>query len=190
MRALLFALCVWMLTACSDAGDIKFKGSDITGTKLGQSWTLVSMDGKTVSPASFHGKVTLVFFGFTQCPDVCPTALAELAQVMKLLGERAAQVQVLMISVDPERDTPEVLKAYISGFDARFIGLTGSAEQIKAAAGSFKAYYAKAPGPKGTYSMDHSSSFYLFDKKGEARAMLNSTIGAPAVAHDIEALLR
>jgi len=190
MRVALFALCLWFLTACGDSAGVKFKGSDIAGTKLGQNWTLVGMDGKTYTPASFQGKVTLVFFGFTQCPDVCPTALAELTQVMKLLGDRASQVQILMISVDPERDTPDVLRAYISGFDPRFLGLTGSPEQIKAAAGSFKAYYAKAPGPKGSYSMDHSSSFYLLDKKGDARVMHNSTVGAAAVAHDIEALLR
>jgi len=182
--------CLLVLTACSESSDIKFKGSDITGTKLGRDWTLVGMDGKTHTSSSFQGKVTLVFFGFTQCPDVCPTALAELAQVMTLLGDRAKQVQVVMISVDPERDTPEVLRAYISGFDPRFLGLTGSAEQSKAAAGAFKAYYAKAPAAKGSYTMDHSSSFYLLDKKGDARVMLNSTIGAAAVAHDIEALLR
>lgn len=182
--------CFFLLTACGDASEIKFKGSDITGTKLGRDWTLVGMDGKTYTPSSFQGKVTLVFFGFTQCPDVCPTALAELTQVMKLIGDQAQQVQVLMISVDPERDTPEVLRAYISGFDARFLALTGSAEQIKTAAGSFKAYYAKVPAAKGTYTMDHSSSFYILDKKGDARVMLNSTIGAPAVAHDIAALLR
>lgn len=190
MRVVLFSLCLWLLTACGDGAGIKFKGSDITGTKLGQNWTLVGMDGKTYTPASFKGKVTLVFFGFTQCPDVCPTALAELSQVMKQLGDRAADVQVVMISVDPERDTPSVLQAYISGFDPRFLGLTGSAEQIKAAAGSFKAYYAKVAGAKGSYSMDHSSSFYLLDKKGDARAMLRSTIGAEAVAHDILALIR
>lgn len=190
MKVAIFSLCLWLLAACGDAGGIKFKGSDITGTKLGQNWTLAGMDGKTYTPVSFQGKVTLVFFGFTQCPDVCPSALAELTQVMKLLGDRAAKVQVLMISVDPERDTPEILRAYISGFDPRLMGLTGTAEQVKAAAGSFKAYYAKVPGAKGAYSMDHSSSFYLLDKKGEARVMLNSTVGAAAVAHDIEILLR
>jgi protein SCO1/2 len=179
-----------LLAACGDASDLKLKGSNISGTQLGQDWTLVGMDGKTYTPASFQGKVTLVFFGFTQCPDVCPTALAELTQVMTLLGDRAKQVQVLMISVDSERDTPEVLRAYLSGFDGRFMGLTGSPDQIKKAASSFKAYYAKAPGPKGSYTMDHSSSFYLLDKKGNARVLISSTIGAAAVAHDIEALLR
>lgn len=183
-------LCITSLAACGDATDLKLKGSNISGTQLGRGWTLVGMDGKTYTPASFQGKVTLVFFGFTQCPDVCPTALAELTQVMTLLGDRAKQVQILMISVDPERDTPEVLRGYISGFDPRFMALTGSAEQIKKAAASFKAYYAKAPGPKGTYTMDHSSSFYLLDKKGEARVLLNSTVGAAVVAHDVEALLR
>jgi protein SCO1 len=186
----LLLLCISLIAGCGESSDLKLQGSDITGTKLGRNWTLVGMDGKTYTPESFQGKIILVFFGFTQCPDVCPAALAELAQVMTLLGDQAKQVQVLMISVDPERDTPEVLRAYVSGFDPRFLALTGSAEQVKVAAGAFKAYYAKAPGPRGSYTMDHSSSFYLLDKKGDARVMLNSTIGATAIANDIKALLR
>ncbi len=177
------------LSACGES-TVTFKGSDISGSHLGQKWSLTGMDGKTYSPSDFSGKVTLVLFGFTQCPDVCPTSLAELAQVMKLLGEDAARVQVLMITVDPERDTPEVLRAYVSGFDSRFMGLTGTPEQIKTAAGSFKAYYARAATVNGNYNMDHSANFYLLDVKGESRVLLANNAGAENIAHDIRALLR
>ncbi len=178
-----------MLTGCSD-GASSFKGSDITGSHLGQKWSLTGMDGKTYTLADFNGKVTLVLFGFTQCPDVCPTSLAELSQVMKLLGDLASRVQVLMITVDPERDTPEVLRAYVTGFDPRFLGLTGSPEQIKLAASAFKAYYARAAAANGNYNMDHSANFYLLDAKGESRVLLANNAGAENIAHDIRALLR
>lgn len=177
------------LTACGEA-TIAFKGSDITGSHLGQKWSLTGMDGKTYTPKDFEGKVTLVLFGFTQCPDVCPTSLAELAQVMKLLGDQASRVQVLMISVDPERDTPEVLRAYVSGFDSRFLGLTGTPGQIKDVASAFKAYYARAATVNGNYNMDHSANFYLLDTKGESRVLLANNTGAENIAHDIRALLR
>ncbi len=184
------ALCLTsLITACGDSAP-SFKGSDISGTNIGHDWTLTGMDGKTYTLQSFAGKVVLVLFGFTQCPDVCPTSLAELAHVMKLLGSQADRVQVLMISVDPERDTPEVLRAYISGFDPRFLGLTGSAEQVKQAAASFKAYYAKAPTVNGGYNMDHSASFYLLDPAGEARVLLANNVGAETIAQDIRTLLR
>lgn len=178
-----------LLTACSDASP-SFKGSDISGSHLGRKWSLTGADGKTFTPESFTGKVVLVVFGFTQCPDVCPTSLAEITQVMKLLGDQASRVQVLMISVDPERDTPEVLRAYVSGFNPDFLGLTGTPEQIKQVAGSFKAYYAKAPGSGTNYNMDHSSSFYLMDTKGESRVLIANNAGAENIAHDIRKLLQ
>ena len=178
-----------LLTACGDSAP-PFKGSDITGSHLGKNWSLMGMDGKTYSPADFSGKVVLVLFGFTQCPDVCPTSLAELASVMQSLGPLADRVQVLMVSVDPERDTPAVLRAYISGFDPRFLALTGSPDQIKQAAGAFKAYYAKAATVNGNYNMDHSANFYLFDTKGESRVLLANNAGAEKITHDIRALLR
>ena len=192
-RGLLVAVtvCVFVsvLTACSDT-TTDFKGSDITGSHLGQKWSLTGMDGRTYTPEAFKGKVTLVLFGFTQCPDVCPTSLAELSQVMKLLGDLASRVQVLMISVDPERDTPEVLRAYVSGFDPRFLGLTGTPEQVKAAAAAFKAYYARSATANGNYNMDHSANFYLLDGKGESRVLLSNNVGAENIAHDIRVLLR
>jgi protein SCO1/2 len=187
--ATLLSFCTLFLSGCHDA-TAQFKGSDITGTHLGKELSLTGTDGKPYTLDSLKGKVTVVLFGFTQCPDVCPTSLAELTQVMKLLGNDAKRVQVVMITVDPERDTPEVLRAYVSGFDTQFLGLTGAPEQIKKAAASFKAYYAKTAGVQGNYTMDHSASFYLLDTKGESRVLLNNNIGAAALAHDITLLLR
>lgn len=178
----------FLLAAC-DSHKPSFKGSDISGTKIGQDYVLTGTDGKTYTPKNFLGKVSLVFFGFTQCPDVCPTTLAELTEALKLLGDQANKVQIIMISVDPERDTPRVLSAYLAGFDSRILGLTGSLADIKRAAGDFKAYYAKVPQPNGGYNMDHSASFYMFDAKGDPRVLLANQAGAQAVAQDLKALL-
>lgn len=181
-----------LLAGCSEP-ELSFNGSDIAGAGIGESWELVDFDGETVTPASYHGKVSLVFFGFTQCPDICPTALAEVAQAVALLGDDAQNVQVLMVSVDPERDTAQILRAYLGAFDGElpteFVGLTGSAEQVRKAAGSFRAYYAKAPTPDGGYTMDHSTSFYLIDQDGKARVLLSNQAGAQAIAQDIRTLL-
>lgn len=177
------------LAACGQPAP-QFKGSDITGTHLGKGVALTDFNGQARTLNDFAGKVQVVFFGFTQCPDVCPTALAELNDVMQKLGPDADRVQVLLITVDPERDTPPVLKQYVTTFDSRFLGLTGTPEQIKQAAASFKAYYAKVPRPDGDYTMDHTAAFYLMDTKGEARVLANNNIGADALAHDIKALLQ
>lgn len=177
------------LAACGET-KLPFKGSDITGTQLGKGLDLVDHNGTPRKLADFSGKALVVFFGFTQCPDVCPTALAELSQVMQKLGPDADRVQVLLVSVDPERDTPEILKQYVTTFDPRFLGLTGTEEQVRKTAASFKAYYAKVPSKDGaTYTMDHSAGFYLFDPKGESRVLANSTIGVDAVAHDLKLLI-
>ena len=187
--ALLFSVCVLGLTACKDAAP-GFKGSDITGTHLGKELALTGTDGRPHTLETLKGKVTVVLFGFTQCPDICPSSLAELTQVMKLLGSQAAKVQVVLVTVDPERDTQEVLRAYVSGFDSQFLGLTGTPDQIKKAASSFKIYSAKNAGVQGNYSVDHSASFFLLDAQGESRVLLANNIGAAAIAHDIQRLLR
>lgn len=189
LSVVLMSLCVLFIAGCNDAAPA-FKGSDITGTHLGKDLALTGTDGKPYTHETLKGKVTIVLFGFTQCPDVCPTSLAELTQVMKLLGNDAKRVQVVLITVDPERDTPAVLRAYVSGFDPQFLGLTGTLEQIKKAAASFKVYFAKTAGVQGNYSMDHSASFYLMDAQGESRVLLNNSIGAAAIAHDVQRLLR
>lgn len=187
-RAVLALVCGAALTACGEK-EAGFQGSDITGTHLGKDLALNDHNGKARSLQDFAGKVVVVFFGFTQCPDVCPTSLAEVAQAMKALGNEADQVQVLLVSVDPERDTPEVLKTYVTAFDPRFLGLTGSPEQIQRAAASFKAYYAKVPTPDGGYGMDHTAAFYLLDRNGESRVLANNSAGGSALAHDLRILL-
>jgi protein SCO1/2 len=189
LRLLAAAPVAATLAACGKEA-VAFKGNDISGTHLGRDVAMIDQDGKPRSLADFAGKVMVVFFGYTQCPDVCPTSLAELAQVMQALGPDASRVQVVMISVDPERDTPEVMKQYVQTFNPSFVGLTGSADQVKKAASSFKAYYAKVPAKEGNaYSMDHSAAFYLLDGKGEARVLANNDIGTDAMVHDIKALL-
>ncbi len=187
--AALASVLLVLLAGCKDATP-QFKGSDITGTRLGKDLALTGTDGKAYTLEALKGKVSLVLFGFTQCPDVCPSSLAELTQVMKLLGKDAKRVQVVLITVDPERDTQDVLRAYVSGFNPDFLGLTGTSEQVKKTAASFKVYYAKTAGAQGNYSMDHSASFYLMDAQGESRVLLSNNIGAAAIAHDIQLLLR
>lgn len=179
----------FFLTACSD-DPIEFLGSDISGTGLGSELAIPDTTGQVRTIGDYKGKVTVVFFGFTQCPDVCPTALAELSQTMSLLDDKADDVQVLLISVDPERDTPEILSAYVNAFHPSFVGLTGTTDQLHKAAQSFKAYYAKAPGPTPEqYTMDHTASFYVFDKKGEVRVLIPGDAGASEIAADIRQLL-
>lgn len=180
-----------LLTACSPDTPASFHGSDIAGTGLGKDMVLQdSSNGEVRDLASYKDQVAVVFFGFTQCPDVCPTALAELAQTMELLGKDADQVQVIMISVDPERDTPEVLAHYVAAFHTDFVGLRGTPQQLATTAKSFKAFYAKADGPTPEqYTMDHSSSFYVFDKKGDVRVLIAGNAPADEIADDIRQLL-
>lgn len=192
-RAVLTATAVGLLSmtlaACSKS-ELPFLGSDITGTHLGGALSMVDPSGATRTLADYKGKVVVVFFGFTHCPDVCPTAMAQLAQTMTLLKNDASKVQVIMITVDPERDTPEILGKYVRAFNPAFTGLTGSADQLKKTAQSFKAFYAKAAGPTPEqYSMDHGSSFYILDQDGEARVLLRGDVPAETIAHDIKLLL-
>lgn len=191
LRAWILTITAMLLSACSDPKS--FKGSDISDGKIGTGWSLTDHTGTVRTAESFPGKVAVVFFGFTQCPDVCPASLAEVATAMKLLGDRAKDVQVLMVSVDPDRDTPEIMRAYLGAFDqelpTRFLGLSGSAEQTRKTASAFRAFYAKSSTPGGGYTMDHSASFYLIDPKGKTRVLLSNRAGPEAMAHDIRALL-
>lgn len=184
----LLALSVF-LAACTPK-PLEFQGSDISGTGLGADLAITDTTGQLRTLEDYKGKVTVVFFGFTQCPDVCPTALAELSQTLNLLGDKADDVQVVLVSVDPERDTPEILSAYVGAFHPSFVGLTGTPEQLHKAAQSFKAYYAKAPGPTPEeYTMDHTASFYVFDKKGDVRVLISGDASAEDIASDIKQLL-
>lgn len=181
------------LSACSDKSSAKtldLHGSDISGTGLGTDLSMPDATGTLRTLDSYKDKVVVVFFGFTQCPDVCPTAMAELAHTMELLGDDAKQVQVIMISVDPERDDPKMLLEYVGAFHPDFIGLSGTPEQLHTTAKSFKAFYAKAPGATPEqYTMDHSSSFYVFDKKGDVRILMGGNASAKEIADDLRQLL-
>lgn len=169
---------------------LNFEGNDISGSQLGKDLLMVDTQGQTRTLADYQGKVLMIFFGYTQCPDVCPTAMAQAAQAMELLGDEAEDVRVIMISVDPQRDTPEVLSAYVQVFNPNFIGLTGTPEQLQKTAGSFKTFYAKEPGPTpNQYSMNHASSFYLMDRQGEARVLIRSDATPEDMVHDIRLLL-
>ena len=191
---ILGAVLLPLLAACGkqDGAPPKaaFKGVDITGAEYAQALDLTDADGKRRKLADFKGKVAVVFFGYTQCPDVCPTTLAELAQVKQSLGDAGARVQGVFVTVDPERDTPEVLKAYVGNFGADFVALRGTAEETKAAAKAFKVFYAKVPGKTDTsYTMDHTAGSYIFDAQGRVRLFTRYGSGAEALRHDLALLL-
>ncbi len=137
------------------------------GAAIGGPFTLTAMDGRRVTHETFKGAPHLVFFGFTHCPDVCPTKLMELSQVLEAAGDRAKDVRALFISVDPERDTPETLRNYLGSFDSRIVGLTGSQEEIDAVMKSYRAYAKRVPTSSGDYTMDHTAIVYLMDRHGQ-----------------------
>jgi len=168
-----------------------FNAIDLTGASYAQGFVLPDFDGKPRTLADFAGKVTLVFFGYTQCPDVCPTTMAELAQVKKALGADGERVQGVFVSIDPARDTPEILKAYMASFDPTFVALRGTAEQTAAAAKEFKVFYAKVPGKTpGSYTMDHTAGSYLFDPQGRLRLFVRFGTPTDAVTADLKQLLK
>lgn len=174
----------------SSAPKASFQGVDLTGAAYARGFSLPDQNGKTRTLDDFKGKVVVVFFGFTQCPDVCPTTLAELAQVKKALGPDGDKVQGVFVTVDPERDKPELLKAYLDSFDPGFVALRGSPEQLKETAKEFKIYYAKVPGKTpDSYTMDHTAASFLFDPQGRVRVFSRYGAGAQALMSDIKALI-
>jgi len=188
-RRCLVAIAALSVAACG-AGGPKFESSDVTGSSFGHDFALKDPDGKLRTLADFRGKDVVVFFGYTQCPDVCPATLATLAEAMKTLGSDADRVQVLFVTVDPERDTPQLLKQYVPAFDPRFLGLYGDADATARTAKEFKVIYQKVPGPTaGTYTMDHSAGSYVFDPKGRLRLFVSNGQGADVFAHDLRELL-
>ncbi|MEP7276780.1 MAG: SCO family protein [Betaproteobacteria bacterium] len=189
MLRVLLAVLVALVGACGKDG-AKFQASDITGSSFGREIALTDHNGKPRTLADFRGKAVIVFFGFTQCPDVCPTTLAMLADAVKRLGPDAERVQVLFVTVDPERDTAELLSKYVPAFDPRFLGLRGDADATARTAKEFKVIYQKQPGTTpGSYSMDHSAGLYAFDPQGRIRLYIGHNQGADVVAHDLRALL-
>jgi protein SCO1/2 len=187
MRLFAAALCAVLIAGCAQQ---KFETSDVTGADFARNFALTDHNGTPRTLADFRGRAVVVFFGYTKCPDACPTTLATLAEAMKKLGPEADRVQVVMISVDPERDTPELLKLYVPAFDPRFLGLYGDAQATARTAKEFKVIYQKVPGSApGTYTMDHSAGTYMFDPQGRLRLYAGQGISADVYAHDLRALL-
>ena len=177
------------LSACGPATP-KFKGSDVTGSAFGRDFALVDVDGKPRTLADYRGKAVVLFFGYTQCPDVCPTTLSTLAEAMKLLGPDADRVQGVFVTVDPERDTAELLKQYVPAFDPRFVGLRGDAAQVEAVAKEFRIIFQKVPGrTPETYTVDHSAGIFLFDPAGRLRVYEGHGQAPDVLAHDLRLLL-
>ncbi len=187
---LVFSLLSMLLVACQQGPSARFIGTDLTGTQFGQPLSLTDHTGTLRHMSDFKGKVVVMFFGYTHCPDVCPTTMTDLKKTMQLLGEKSNDVQVLFVTVDPERDTQAVLAQFVPGFDARFIGLRGTPAEVAANLSEYKVYAAKVSEPgKSGYTMDHSAGLYVFDKTGAPRVYEGYGEKPENIAHDLSLLL-
>jgi protein SCO1/2 len=189
MRRLAALAAALLLAACGPSKP-SFQNTDVTGAEFGRELKLAGHDGKPRTLADFQGKVVAVFFGFTHCPDVCPTTLATMREVKEKLGADGERLQVIFVTVDPERDTPELLSRYVTAFDPAFLGLHGTPEEIAQAAKHFKVYFQKVPGKTPeTYTMDHTASTYLYDPQGRLRLFVRHGQSVDPIVQDIRALL-
>jgi protein SCO1/2 len=189
-RTLLSSLAL-AAAGCSMESKPQFKAVDISGADYAKDFALPDVDGRMRSIKDFPGKAVVVFFGYTQCPDACPTTMAEIAGAKKLLGPDGDKVQGVLITVDPERDKPDQLKSYVANFDPTFVALRGTPEQIAAVAKDFKVYYKKVEGKTpGTYTMDHTAASYVYDAQGRLRLYTRYGSGAQALADDLKLLLK
>jgi protein SCO1 len=178
------------LNACKDA-PTAFRATDISGADFGKGFSLTDHNGKRARLEDFRGKVVVLFFGYTHCPDVCPTTLAELASAVRKLGPEGEKVQVLLVTVDPDRDTAAVLSGYVTAFNPKFLGLRGSADETAKVAREFKVIYQKIAGQlPENYTMDHSAGSYIFDTAGRLRLYVGYGQGSDIFAHDIGLLLK
>ena len=188
-RFLLLFLCIWVGACSPDKPE--FKAIDLTGADYALGFDLPDQFGKKRTLADFKGKVVVVFFGYTQCPDFCPTTLNEWVQVKKALADKGDLLQAVFITLDPERDTPELLKAYMANFDPSFLALIPSVSDLPALAKSFKIYYKKVASSTGdSYTMDHSAGTYVYDTSGRLRLYARYGLGPAAMAADIAQLLK
>jgi protein SCO1/2 len=188
-QTLLIAASGLVLAACGESKQT-FSGIDITGADYATDFALTDQNGKARTLADFKGKVVVIFFGYTQCPDVCPTSLAELAQAKQLLGADGDRLQGLFVSVDPERDTPEIMKEYLANFDPSFLALYAAPDALPELAKRFKIYYKKVPGSTPTsYTMDHSAGSYIYDPQGHVRLYHRYGTGPQSLADDVKKLL-
>ncbi|MDF2464886.1 MAG: hypothetical protein K0Q43_3121 [Ramlibacter sp.] len=178
-----------LLAACSESKP-QYKAIDLTGADYARDFQLTDHNGQPRTLKDFRGKLVVLFFGYTQCPDVCPTSMAELSEAKKLLGADGNKLQGLFVTVDPDRDTPDVLKAYMANFDPTFLALRGTPEQLAEMAKEYKVYYKKAEGKTPTsYTMDHSAASYVYDTEGRLRLYTRYGSGAQALASDLKLLL-
>lgn len=167
-----------------------FVGSDVSGAAYGRNFRLQDHTGRERTMADFRGKAVVLFFGYTQCPDVCPSTLAEAKQTMDLLGAAADRVQVLFVTVDPERDTTALLANYVPAFHPTFVGLRGDAQQTSAVTASFRILYRQQPGSTPeTYTIDHSAGLFMFDPAGQLRLYHGHGTVAKSLAHDLKLLV-
>jgi protein SCO1/2 len=182
-------VCALAVAACSKP-PAQFDSVDITGADYAKDFHLADASGRPRSLADYRGKVVLIFFGYTQCPDICPTTMADLKNVMQTLGPDADRVQVLFVTLDPARDTGEILAQYVPSFDKRFVGLRGDEATTAQTAKDFKVFYQKVDGktPDG-YTLDHTAGTYAFDPDGHVRLFIRQSVGAQAIAHDVRLLL-
>jgi protein SCO1/2 len=179
-----------LVAGCFDAKP-QFKSVDLTGADYAKDFKLTDHNGVVRSMKDFKGKIVVMFFGYTQCPDVCPTSMTELAQAKQLLGKDGDKLQGLFVTVDPERDTPQLLKAYMANFDPTFLALRGTPEELAAMARDYKVFYKKVEGKTPTsYTMDHSAASYVYDTQGRLRLYTRYGSGAQALASDIQLLLK
>ena len=184
--SLLLAACGVLVSGAAFA----FKGVDVTGQGYDGGFRLLGHDGNPRTQADFPGKIVVIAFGFTRCPDVCPTSLATLAAAVDALGEDRKRVQGVFVTVDPERDTPALLARYVTAFEPTFLGLAGDLAATRGAARAFRVFYQKMPTSKGDYTMDHSTGYYVIDRKGRTRLMFRYGQSAADMAYDIRLLLR
>ena len=189
-RAEIAAIAVIALLAACTPAKPSFRSVDVTGANFGRELRLTDHNGSPRTLADFKGKVIAVFFGFTRCPDVCPTTLAEMKLVKEKLGGDGDRLQVLFVTVDPERDTPELLAKYVPAFDASFLGLYGDAEATARTAKEFKVFYQKTAGSSpDNYTMDHTAATFIFDPDGRLRLFARPDLGPDALASDIRLLI-
>ena len=186
----LASLVVLALAACSPAKPT-FSSIDVTGADYAKGFTLTDHNGQSRSLSDFKGKVVVLFFGYTQCPDVCPTTMTELVEVKRLLGADGDKLQAVFVTVDPARDTSELLKAYMTNFDPTFVAFVPTADELPDVAKQFKIYYKKQAGKTPTsYTMDHSAGSYVYDTQGNLRLYSRYGAGVQVLAQDIQTLLK
>jgi protein SCO1 len=179
-----------LLGGCSEKKP-EFRSIDLTGADYAKGFQMPDVNGQTKTLADFQGKAVVLFFGFAQCPDVCPTTMAEVASAKKLLGKDGDKVTAIFVTVDPERDTPQVLKAYMESFDPSFTALRGSSEDVAKLAKDFKVYYKKVEGKTATsYTFDHTAASFVYDPQGKLRLYTRYGMGAQALAEDLRILLK